>query len=387
MRILVLLPSLLDSLGGIQTYSQALVWSLNALALRPAPGAAPVVEQVRVLALNDQRASSSKVNTGFAKTGLERVQHSGFGGSKFQFALASFRAARQADVIILAHVHFAPLLHLIRWIAPRASCRIAAHGIEVWKPLGTVTASAVRHADQIWPVSDYTGRRMVAENPKLGKAVQFARLPNTLGPNYPPASKMHTREALRLPPGKILLCVSRMSTLEPYKNVELLIRTLPQVRHAHPQTTLVVVGPGDDRPRLEGVVAELGLDAHVIFAGRVAEDVLQSYFAACDVFVLPSTGEGFGIVYLEAMFHGKACIGAAAGGVPEVIEDGVTGLLVDARVPEQLSAAMVRLLQDDARCVAMGHAGRERLEREFSIERFRERLAELLANGPRRDRC
>ncbi len=387
MRILVLLPSLLDSLGGIQTYSQALVWSLNALALRPDAGAStsvtpPLAPPINVLALHDQRRQAAR-----ARTGLELIEHTGFAGNKLQFGIASLRAARHADVIIMAHVHFAPLLHALSWLAPHASCRISAHGIEVWKRLSPLTASALRHADQIWPVSDYTRRRMIEENPSLSESLRFARLPNTLGPNYPPAAQTRGREALGLPPGKILLCVSRMSTLEPYKNVELLIRSLPEVFGAEPQTTLVVIGPGDDRPRLEAIVGELALRDRVIFAGRVADDVLQSYFAASDLFVLPSTGEGFGIVYLEAMFHGKACIGAAAGGVPEVIEDGVTGLLVDPGVaeqmlPAQLSAAIVHLLQNEETRAAMGRAGREKLAREFSIEHFRERLAELLSDDP-----
>lgn len=377
MRILVLLPSLLDSLGGIQTYSQALVWSLNALA-GPAesPGSSSIVAPIRVLALHDKTAAQPH-----ARTGLERVQHEGFLGRKFRFGLAALRASRSADVVIMAHVHFAPLLlRGIHWLAPKAFVCIAAHGIEVWKRLNPSTVSALRHAHQIWPVSDYTRQRMLAENPDLSPSLRFVCLPNTLGPNYPPAVPTKEREALGLPPGKILLCVSRMSTLEPYKNVEMIIRSLPEVVRAQPQTTLVVVGPGDDRPRLEAIVAGLGLRDHVIFAGRVADEVLQSYFAACDLFVLPSTGEGFGIVYLEAMFHSKACIGAQAGGVPEVIENGVTGLLIDPAAPAQLSAAIVRLLQDDATRAAMGRAGKKRLEEKFSLDSFRARLQELLSD-------
>ncbi|MEO6120483.1 MAG: glycosyltransferase family 4 protein, partial [Terriglobales bacterium] len=332
------------------------------------------VGSVTVLALHDHKDEQFR-----ATTGLEWVEHSGFGGSKWGFSLASLRAARSAEVIVMAHVHFAPLAHLIRWVAPQASVCFAAHGIEVWKHLTPLTISALRHADQIWPVSDYTRRRMLAENPGLTSGPRFSILPNTLGPNYPGAGQTQGRGALGLPPGKILLCVSRMSTLEPYKNVEMIVRAMPEVLRAQPQTTLVVVGPGDDRPRLEAVVAELGVGKRVIFAGRVADEVLQSYFAACDLFVLPSTGEGFGIVYLEAMYHGKACIGAQAGGVPEVIEDGVTGGLIDPEVPAQLSATIVRLLQDDATRAAMGSAGKKRLEEKFSLDSFRARLKALLS--------
>ena len=365
MRILVLLPSLLGSIGGIQTYSQALVWSLDELGKR-------FGWRIHVLALLDRDGPGSA-----AQNGLSQVEYVGFSGDKFRFGMAAIQAARGADFVLLAHSNFAPLLHFIRWVAPHSACRVSVHGIDVWKPLGRVTRSALSWAGEVWPVSDFTRQEMVRHNPSL-RALRFSYLPNTLGPSYPPAQAAKTRSELGLPPGPLLLCVSRMSAAEPYKNVEWLIRSMTAVRQQLPAATLVIVGPGDDRARLERLVAELQLSDRVRFAGRVADDLLQSYFAACDLFVLPSTGEGFGIVYLEAMYHAKACVGAAAGGVPEVIEDGVTGLLVNAEEKGQLPAAIVRLLQDDALRSAMGQAGKKRLEKEFSVESFRARLEALL---------
>jgi phosphatidyl-myo-inositol dimannoside synthase len=362
MRILVLLPSLYDAIGGIQTYSRALVWSLRELAKDAG-------WSVEVLALHDRSTPSGSSMGG--EPGLR-----GFNGSKWRFSLAAIGAARRADVVIMAHVHFAPLIFAFRMVGADASCRVAAHGIDVWKPLNPRLLFGLRRAQEVWCVSDYTRQRMLAENPTLADGPKFKVLPNTLGPSYP--SSRESGGELELPPGKMLLCVSRMSAEEPYKNVELLIRAMPEVLQRVGDTSLVVVGPGDDRPRLEEIVKELALRERVTFAGKVPDAVLQSYFSACDVFVLPSTSEGFGIVYLEAMYHGKPCIGAKAGGVPEVIADGETGLLIDAGRPSELATAMVRLLQDDALRSRLGQAGKQRLEARFSIARFRERLASLL---------
>lgn len=365
MRALVLLPSLLDSLGGIQTYSQALVWALDSL-VQDSSGT------VRVLALHDHAAGERGV------PGLGSVRLRGFAGNRLAFGFAAVAEARRADVILLAHVNFAPLLHPMRWFAPQARTYVSAHGIDVWRPLGPTQLSALRRVTAICPVSDYTRERMLVENPSL-RHVRFNVLPNTLGPSRDPAVPAQ-REEIHLPPGKILLCVSRMAASEPYKNVEMLIRAIPAVLVREPEATLIIVGPGDDRLRLEAVSASLGLAERVRFAGRVSDAALQSYFAASDLFVLPSTGEGFGIVYLEAMQHGKACIGARAAAVPEVIEDGVTGLLVDPKTPEQLPAAIVRLLQDDTLRVQMGERGRQRLEETFSMAAFRRRLEALLVD-------
>jgi phosphatidyl-myo-inositol dimannoside synthase len=362
MRILVLLPSLYDAIGGIQTYSQALVWSLRELAKEGG-------WSVEVLALNDRSTPSGSSIGG--EPGLR-----GFNGRKWRFSLAAIGAARRADVVIMAHVHFAPLISAFRMVGADSSCRVAAHGIDVWKPLNPRILSGLRRAQEVWCVSDYTRQRMLAENPTLADGPKFEVLPNTLGPSYPPSGE--SGDKFELPQGKTLLCVSRMSSKEPYKNVEMVIRAMPEVLQRIGDARLVVVGPGDDRPRLEEMVKELALGERVSFAGRVPDAVLPSYFAACDAFVLPSTGEGFGIVYLEAMYHSKACIGAKAGGVPEVIADGETGLLIDAGHPSELAAAMIRLLQDDALRKHLGQAGKERLKARFSIARFRERLASLL---------
>jgi len=112
---------------------------------------------------------------------------------------------------------------------------------------------------------------------------------------------------------------------------------------------------------------------------------LPSYYESCDLFVLPSTKEGFGIVFLEAMYHSKACIGARAGGVPEVIRDGDTGILVDpSKLATEVPEAILRLLNDPALCKTMGERGRKELESNFSFSRFRDRLEQVLCSPDHR---
>jgi phosphatidylinositol alpha-1,6-mannosyltransferase len=116
----------------------------------------------------------------------------------------------------------------------------------------------------------------------------------------------------------------------------------------------------------------------VVFTGFVPDELLPSYYDACDLFVLPSLKEGFGIVFLEAMYHAKACVGAIAGGIPEVVEDGGTGLLAKPDSVDSFAQCVVRLLGNGAERDAMGRRGKERLEREFSYEKFRARLERVL---------
>jgi glycosyltransferase involved in cell wall biosynthesis len=124
-------------------------------------------------------------------------------------------------------------------------------------------------------------------------------------------------------------------------------------------------------------VQEAGLSAAVQFTGLVTQEHLREHLASAQVFVLPSEGEGFGIVFLEAMRAARPCI-AAAGAAEEIVRDGVTGRVVTARDGGALTNALIELLNDPQRCDALGHEGRRRLEQEYSIARFGERLIDAL---------
>jgi glycosyltransferase involved in cell wall biosynthesis len=159
-------------------------------------------------------------------------------------------------------------------------------------------------------------------------------------------------------------------------------------RAALPELSLEVAGDGPLREELEAEVAGRRLGDTVRFLGRVAP--ADAVFERAALVVVPSHGEGFGMVALEAMERGRAVIASAVGGLPEIVEDGVTGLLVPAHDPDALAAAIRELATDPARCAAMGAAGRERALTAFSQERCTLRTEELyrgaLASAARRPR-
>src|SRR5260370_25751259 len=105
---------------------------------------------------------------------------------------------------------------------------------------------------------------------------------------------------------------------------------------------------------------------------------IAACYSACEIFALPSRGEGFGLVYLEAMACGKPVIGGAHGGAPEVIEDGVTGYLVPHVDPIQLATSIEALLADPAHAKEMGLRGRQRAENEFRFNAFAKSLKKIL---------
>ncbi|HEY6321353.1 MAG TPA: glycosyltransferase family 4 protein [Thermoanaerobaculia bacterium] len=259
----------------------------------------------------------------------------------------------------------------------RAPYLVALYGIEVWRPLSGSRSRALRHATVRLATSSYTVAGARAANRDFGQAEV---LPLCLE-ERPPAGEVDG--ALLDRAGRdYLLIVGRMAATERYKGHEQLLQAMTRLPGAasggHLPPRLVAAGDGDDRPRLEALAATLGLAGQVLFTGFVSEATLAELYARAAVFVMPSRGEGFGLVYLEAMRAGRPCVAARASAAAEIVADGETGLLVDPLDPDAIAGALGRLLAAPELARAMGEAGRRRLERLFTPRRFRERLWPLL---------
>lgn len=279
----------------------------------------------------------------------------------------------------------------------RAPYLVALYGIEVWRRLSGSRSRALRQATVRFATSSHTVAEARAANGDLG-----------------PVEVLPLCLEERLPAGEIdgalleragrdyLLIVGRMAASERYKGHEQLLHAMARLPGAAPGASLpprlsaagdvsprlpaagnvrprlVIAGDGDDRPRLEALAASLGLAGRVLFTGFVSEATLAELYDRAAVFVMPSRGEGFGLVYLEAMRAGRPSIAAQASAAAEIVVDGETGLLVDPLDPDAIAGALGRLLAAPELARAMGEAGRRRLEQLFTPRRFRERLWPLL---------
>jgi glycosyltransferase involved in cell wall biosynthesis len=170
--------------------------------------------------------------------------------------------------------------------------------------------------------------------------------------------------------------VAAVARLHPEKGLEYLFRALPALLAATGgRLRLLVAGDGPFREVYEREVAALGVQAVVRFLG-FRTDVTR-IFAASDVVVLPSVAEAFGLVLAEAMAMQRAVVATRVGGIPEIVEDGVTGILVPAASPGALADAILSLLHDPARRMRLGEAGRRRVVESFRFETMMERYESL----------
>jgi phosphatidyl-myo-inositol dimannoside synthase len=177
----------------------------------------------------------------------------------------------------------------------------------------------------------------------------------------------------RLAPSADLLLLS-VGRLQSRKGHDLVMQALAALKDELPRLAYVIAGDGRERKRLEDLARSLGVAERVTFLGKVADGELPGLYAASDIFLMPTRDddrdiEGFGIVYLEAAAAGRPSIGGRNGGVPEAIEEGVTGLLVEGHDAGELARAIKTLADAPQLRLAMGAAGRERVLRTFSWER------------------
>jgi glycosyltransferase involved in cell wall biosynthesis len=168
--------------------------------------------------------------------------------------------------------------------------------------------------------------------------------------------------------------IGTVANIFPRKGYEVMLRALPTILKALPELHYLVVGSGNApyETRLRSLVRELGVANRVHFAGFQASVYL--YLAAMDLYVHPALVEGFGIAVLEAMAMRKPVVATATGGLPEIVQDGETGIVVSPGDPDALAQSVSRLLQDSARCRRLGEAGRTRVATHFTVETMMDQL-------------
>jgi glycosyltransferase involved in cell wall biosynthesis len=362
-RIVLALSCVFSVRGGIPRFNQLFCRAVDELA--PELGL-----QGSVASLLDRREDYLRSGAGWKR--LEFVP----GGGQLGFAVrVFFECVRsKTDALLIGHLGMTPL-GLFAWPFLSRGYAFVAHGIEAWDERRFSRRFAARGARVIFVVSKHTGEAL---SKSTGVRADFLRcLPNALDPNFDFTrfSESNGQDGV---PGE-LLTVSRLWAEEKLKGVDHTLTAFARIAERFPEVRYRIVGEGSDKPRLRNLAASLGIADRVFFEENLSDEELADRYRRCSLFVLPSGQEGFGIVFLEAMRYGKPCIGGAAGGTPEVIEDGVTGLLVPYGDVAALEAALVRLLESPELRRAMGRAGRERLLREFTYERFRDRLRGYLA--------
>ncbi|MDI1483027.1 glycosyltransferase family 4 protein [Polyangium sp. y55x31] len=376
MKLAFLCPDLVDAPhGGIPTVSRQLLRQLERIARERR-----VPLDYDVWALHDAPHDARDVAR---EVGLQTPpkRFRSFGGSRLGMLAAAARERSDADLVFTTHIGLGPVARLLR---PRRVPVVQfLHGVECWRPLPAHQRVGIWGTNLLISNSAFTLGRFHDWNPEhrstpskvcwLGlsndRAVD-ARGLRSDEPSYAPEDT-----------GLSALIVGRIHPEERYKGHAELLAVWNHVRRQCPGARLDIVGDGAARPAYEAQAKRLGLleSGAVRFWGRIPDDELRALYQRTTVFAMPSRGEGFGLVYLEAMAAGVPCIGSLDDAAREVIVDGETGLSVRYGDHEGLARALVELFSDPAFRAHLGHAARARVLASFTEDHFGARIWDALA--------
>ncbi|NTS43766.1 glycosyltransferase family 4 protein [Flavisolibacter sp. BT320] len=272
----------------------------------------------------------------------------GFGGRRAAFVVQSIQEGRKAALVILSHVNLLSVGYAIKQLSPATKLVLLAHGIEVWQPFPAWKRRMLRACDRILPVSKFTRDKM-----KSLYGLQKGKLRvvnNCLDPLLPPPAGGRSArlvEKYGLKPGsKLVLTLTRLSHKDWYKGYDDVLMAMKSLKKEHPGLRYMLIGTyeGDEKARLDRLISQQGLEEVVIFTGYVPDNELAEHFSVADCYIMPSRKEGFGIVFVEALYYGLPVIAGSIDGSVDALAGGSMGVLVDPDNPVEIRTALQRVL-------------------------------------------
>lgn len=356
--------------GGIQSYGKDILKAYLSL-VKPTN----FLPQAEVLLLRDSPDSNHFSDSKALKFHGLNTQPPWLGRLKFATTLLTCLLQQKPERVFCGHINLAPLIQLL--CQPLGiPYTVITYGKEVWEPLSPQYQKTLRQADRIWAISRYTRGRACAANHLNPQ--KFQLLPCTVDADFftPGPKPQDLIQRYNLGGAKVLMTVARLWSGDIYKGVDVTIRALPGISQAFPTVKYLVVGRGDDRPRLAKLAQDLGVGDRVIFAGFVPTAELAAHYRLADAYSMPSQ-EGFGIAYLEAMACGIPVLAGDADGSADPLQEGQLGWRVPHRDPEAVATACIEMLRGtDQRCDR--HWLRQKTLAAFGTDSFTQRVKQLL---------
>ena len=359
--------------GGLLTFGRCVVRAL---------ASSPKVEKLGVWCQVDQSAVGPWIERMIqvhAHRNLD-LEVRGFGGSRPRLALkiglASLHKAYDRIMYLLVN-------QAVMSILPRhLTYDVWEIGEELYQTVSWAKRRALGRAKNLLSISRNTAQVAVQSNPglPLGRSVHLCLEPPLYEPTPDPQQDPVLAESYE-PARRVrsVLIVANMHRRLLYKGHQQLIRGWHRVVEEFHDAELWIVGDGDGQPELEAMARALPhhVSSRIMFFGQLAADGLDRVYRECRAFAMPSTREGFGLVFVEAARYGLPCIGGRHDSVKEIVLDGETGLLVEQQ-PEDVALACLQLLGDDGLAQRLGNAARQRYLDHFQFHHFRARLLQAV---------
>jgi phosphatidyl-myo-inositol dimannoside synthase len=332
-KILFLYLNAFSVTGGIEKFNKAFLKALRDISEEG-------TIKYNTLSAYDNEADQRYVNDD---------NYKGYEGRRISFAFKSVKDAFKADTVVLGHINLAPIGLMIKLLIPRIKLILIAHGVEVWEKLPFLKNLFIKKTDLIFAVSSFTKNKIIEEQKIAEEKIKI--LYNTIDPFFKIPEKLEKPEYLLkrynlARETKILLTVGRISGKEGNKGYDKVINILPQVLNQHSSLVYILAGKYDEneKRRVMNLVDEKKLNDHFMLTGYIEDEELTDHYLLANIFVMPSTQEGFGIVFLEALACGLPVIAGNKDGSVDALMNAKIGKLVDPKNSQELSDAIIDLL-------------------------------------------
>lgn len=353
-------------MGGIEKFNRAFLKALQEL---------PSSLSVKGLSVHDTECNPDYFNP---------AHYTVAKGNKLKAILQAILQASQADTIILGHINLAIIGLLIKWRYPSKKIWLVAHGIDVWDQQTGVKKRLLQTVDKVIAVSEYTRQTMAASNAIALDKINL--LHNCIDPyfHYPTQLQKpaYLVERYRAAGRKILYTLTRLAAGEKYKGYDVVIECLPQLKEKYPDILYIIGGKADEeeRNRVQALIEKHQVQDHVWLTGFIAEEELVDHYLLADVFVMPSKGEGFGIVFIEAAACGTPVIAGNKDGSVDALKHGLLGELVNPYEPKEIEQAIINSIETRTKGMELA-----RLTHDFfQFDNYKAQLLHLLTAGTHR---
>lgn len=304
---------------------------------------------------------------------ISNVHLKGFGRNRGAFIARTLKTAANADLLLVGHLNLVPVAALARLLNPKIRIVLFAHGDEVWggalRPKLPYEQLLLKVVDTVAAVSQYTANVMSAAY-RVPQS-RYVVFPNAVD-DIPDKAPYSTRDP------HTVLCVTRVGASDRLKNVDALIRAMAIVIQTMPQAKLELVGEGVLRPELEALAMSLGIHDNIRFHGRAPGTELAAAYERASVFALPSSKEGFGIVYLEAWQRRIPVVCGTKGAPHEIVSHNVDGFVVDETHDQDIANRLLFLLENPLIASEMGNAGFNKVKDNYLNTNAKINLNELI---------
>ena len=264
---------------------------------------------------------------------VDKANYKGYNGNRPKFIAAAVKNSFKFDIVVLSHINLLLVTEIIRFFNPKCRFILFAHGIEVWRDLAKWKVNFINKHVEVWAVSNFTKQKMIVVHGILPTRISI--LNNSLSPFFPlptnfeqPKNLIEKYNLAKNTP--ILYTLNRLSSTEQYKGYDNVINALSELKKEGQTFYYLIAGKADllEHQRITSLIAKKDLQEEVKLIGYLTTDELIPHFLLSDVFVMPSSGEGFGIVFIEAAACGIQVIGGNVDGSTDALLNGALGQLV-----------------------------------------------------------